>query len=582
MGILVWEECFDKWNETAGRRNGVPSHKAHAERHLRSMVMRDRNHPSVIAWSIGNEIAEDEEGVSAERIAMMCDEIRKYDSSRPIGMGCHIPQQSDGKLLDALDFTGWNYARRYARYRELYPDRPIIYGESASALSTRGFYEVQLPKTKTDYSHEFQVNSYDLNAAPWSDIPDAEFQLMRDDSFVAGEFVWTGFDYLGEPTPFEQRAKSSYFGIVDLCGIPKDRYYLYRSYWRPDKTTVHLLPHWNWPERLGKVVPVFVYTNGDSAELFLNGKSLGVRSKGARPNSPRNLALGQPALASSNHPNNPPQEAADDSLATRWYAANNGVDPWWQVDLGEQQRLKCLIVEFDHEAKYYGYAIQASFDGSRWDDLVQQRSSDMPRWGGPHNAVHDVDGSARFIRIVFHELPRDSRASLREFAAYAEPAESAYYDPTYAYRLRWNDVVYAPGELKAVAYKNDREIGTAVMRTAGAPAAIRLTPDRKRLVASGEDLCFVLVEAVDEKGTVCPLADNLIRFQIDGPAEIAAVGNGDPLSLEPFQSDRQRLFYGKGMLIVRSMSGKIGEVKVRATTEGVATGQASFDVVDPN
>ena len=220
---------------------------------------------------------------------MMRDIVRKYDTTRPVALAHHVPEAGDKDIFEPLDVVGWNYARRYALFREKYPTKPIIYSESASALSTRGFYELPLPATKVDYSNKHQVDSYDFNAAPWSDIPDVEFKLMQDDRFVAGEFVWTGFDYLGEPTPFAAEAKNSYFGIVDLCGIPKDRYYLYRSYWRPDTPTVHILPHWNWPDRVGKAVPVFVYTNGDSAELFLNGRSLGMRHKGDGAEAPDQL-----------------------------------------------------------------------------------------------------------------------------------------------------------------------------------------------------------------------------------------------------------------------------------------------------
>ena len=198
-----------------------------------------------------------------------------------------------------LDVTGWNYARRYAICRERFPEKPILYTESASALSTRGFYELPLVAARTDFSDQLQVDSYDLNCARWSDIADVEFDLMERDKFVAGEFVWTGFDYLGEPTPFDRQATSSYFGIVDTCGLPKDRYYLYRSHWRPDTPTVHILPHWNWPGHEGQNVPVFVYTNGDSAELFLNGKSLGRREKAKDYSPPTNIAVGKPSTASS-------------------------------------------------------------------------------------------------------------------------------------------------------------------------------------------------------------------------------------------------------------------------------------------
>jgi beta-galactosidase len=437
MGILVWDECFDKWNETADRIEGKPTHEEHAKRHLRSLVMRDRNHPSVVLWSIGNEIPSDREGSRPERMKMMRDVVRQYDQTRPVGIGCHIPDQVAARMFDALDLTGWNYDRRYARFREAYPDKPIIYSESASALSTRGFYELPLPTEKTDYSDQNQVDSYDLNAAPWSDIADREFKLMEDDRFVAGEFVWTGFDYLGEPTPFDKVAKSSYFGIVDLVGIPKDRYWLYRSHWRPDVPTVHILPHWNWPDRVGQNVPVFVYTSGDSAELFLNGKSLGRRKKG-----------------------------------------------------------------------------------------------DLPSGG--------LQGKA------------------------------AYYESTYAYRLRWNEVKYEPGELKAVAYEGDQQVGVATMRTAGAPTSLRLSPDRTDLAATGDDLGYVLVEALDKDGNLCPLADNLVKFEVAGPADIAGVGNGNPLSLEPFQAPERKLFFGKAMLIVRTQPAAGGEIRITAKSDGLA------------
>jgi beta-galactosidase len=259
MGFVVWDEAFDKWDTTADRVRGQPPLLEYCARQISSLALRDRNHPSVVVWSIGNEIGGGgRDGVTPERVKVLSDIFRKVDPTRPVGMACHIPGMAEQPNFDALDLTGWNYARRYAIYRQRYPDKPILYTESASALSTRGFYELPFPTRKTEYSRQFQVDSYDLNAAEWSDIADAEFKLMKDDAFVAGEFVWTGFDYLGEPTPFSREAKNSYFGIVDLCGIPKDRFYLYRSYWRPDTTTIHILPHWNWPDRVGQNVPVFV------------------------------------------------------------------------------------------------------------------------------------------------------------------------------------------------------------------------------------------------------------------------------------------------------------------------------------
>jgi beta-galactosidase len=179
--------------------------------------------------------------------------------------------------------------------RKAYPDMPLIYSESASAFGTRGAYKLKFPKDKMDYGCDGHITGYMLTAAAWSDIPEIEFEYMRIDSYMAGEFVWTGFDYLGEPTPFVPGrfgvqtteggvARSSYFGIVDLAGFPKDSYYSYRSIWKKDDHTMHLTPHWNWEGHEGEFVPVMLYTDGDEAELFVNGKSMG-RKKKIDPNT---------------------------------------------------------------------------------------------------------------------------------------------------------------------------------------------------------------------------------------------------------------------------------------------------------
>jgi beta-galactosidase len=582
MGFVVWDEAFDKWDDKAGRVRGEPPLEQYGEKQIRSLVLRDRNHASIVVWSIGNEIGNqpyDREGKSPERVKFMSDFFRKYDPTRPVALSCHIPGTVDRPILDALDLTGWNYARRYTRFRKEYPHKPIIYSESASALSTRGFYELPLPNGKTEYSKQLQVNSYDLNAAAWSDIVDAEFLLMENDRFVAGEFVWTGFDYLGEPTPFNQQARSSYFGVVDLCGIPKDRFYLYRSYWRPNVTTVHVLPHWNWPDRVGQNVPVFVYTNGDSAELFLNGKSLGRRAKGNPPAGPIDFARGKTATASSSESSkgNLAAHANDGDNATRWCAAAGGPGQSWQVDLGRVQSVRYLFIDFEKEAKNYGYEIKASVDADTWETIAGKSTSRFPRWGGPTQSYHDVTVSARYIRIEFTDLQGQTWASMKGFGVYPAKAESPYYSATYRYRLRWNDVIYQPGELKAVAYKAGQRIGESVMRTAGAPAAIRLAPDRTKLAATGEDLCYVLVEALDAEGALCPVAENLVHFTVDGPAEIAGVGNGNPLSLERFQADHRRLFHGKAMLILRTKESEAGKIQVQADSEGLTSARVVVD-----
>lgn len=294
MGLLVFNELFDKWDDTADLHD-QEQFEAFMRRNVANFVRRDRNHPCVVVWSIGNEIGSvlnDKSGRGKEQVDYMVEQFKRHDATRPVTMGCHIEGVLDRDTLDSLDVQSWNYGRKYLKANATYPDKPTIYSESASALSTRGFYHLPHPENKTDFLKDpRQIDSYDWNAVRWGDLPDVEFVRMHHDRFCAGEFVWTGFDYLGEPTPYGGKTKaqgedapqsrSSYFGIVDLVGIPKDRYYLYRSYWAPQRITIHIVPHWNWPDRQGEPTPVYVYTNGDEVELLLNGKSLGRRKKAA-------------------------------------------------------------------------------------------------------------------------------------------------------------------------------------------------------------------------------------------------------------------------------------------------------------
>jgi len=560
MGFFVWDEAFDKWNATADWLGSSEGITKHADRQLTNMVRRDRNHPSVFVWSIGNEIGNSPDdkgdGKSFGRLESMRESILKHDTTRPVAMGCHIPDTVAQPIFEPLDLAGWNYTRRYARMREMYPEKPILYSESASTVSTRGYYALPLATGKTDYPGDRSyVSSYDLSATAWSDIPDREFELMEKDRFVGGEFVWTGFDYLGEPTPFTREARSSYFGIVDLVGIPKDRFYLYRSYWRPEVATIHILPHWNWPDRVGKPVPVFVYTNGDSAELFLNGRSLGRRTKGEVPLKPKNLAQDKPLTS--------------DGL---------GGDPSYQVDLGSIVQIRFLTILLAQGTASGGYQVLVSPDQSSWTALVNVAAQERPgrlEQGGPSEMHYEVDARARYVKVV---LPGsfDAKAAVGEIRAYSSRSEPEYYDATYKYRLRWNDVLYEPGELRVVVYKNGVRIGEATMRTAGPPAAIRLTPDRSALSATGRDLAYILVEAYDDQGNPCPLADNLIQFDVQGPAEIAGVGNGDQLSLEPFQADHRKLFFGKAMLILRTVADKEGAIRVIARSQGLQPATATL------
>lgn len=436
MGILVFNEIFDKYDRKADLTANA-DFEEFAHRNVKNFVLRDRNHPSIFLWSVGNEIGNVQYNVNGgfRKLQSMVNYVRQYDATRPVTLVCDNQPSASLRHFDYYDVHAWNYGRRYALARQLEPNKTVIISESASTVSTRGFYELPLPEKKTDFTKSLQVSSYDLNAPDWAEIADDDFMWQQDEPYVAGEFVWTGFDYLGEPTPYtnewakangltdHEAARGSYFGIVDMCGIPKDRYYLYKSYWKPEENTVHILPHWNWPTNTGKV-PVMVYTNGDCAELFLNGKSLGRQCKN----------------------------------------------------------------------------------------------------------------------------PKSQKSTER-------------------FRLLWADVAYQPGELKAVAYREGKTIGERVVRTAGEPASLRLTADRKVIKGDGLDLSYVLVEAVDKAGNPCPLAMNKLSLALSGPGMIAAVGNGDPQSLDSFRGNEVKLFYGKAMIILNG-TGK-GSIRLDANALGL-------------
>ncbi len=285
MGMLVMDESFDCWERGKRPNDYHLLFDDWHEKDWRAELERDRNHPSIILWSIGNEVP-DQGTHAGPRIAAELTRIaHEEDPTRPTTAACdHIASGFDGFQTN-LDVFGYNYKPfLYAKVHAANPGLPIFGSETASCISSRGEYFYPVSTNKNDGKRDFQMSSYDLSAPPWATIPDTEFKGQDENPFVAGEFVWTGFDYLGEPTPFDaynDPSRSSYFGIVDLAGFKKDRFYLYQAHWRPDLPMAHIVPQcWNWPDRVGQVTPVFVYTSGDSAELFLNGKSLGLKKKG--------------------------------------------------------------------------------------------------------------------------------------------------------------------------------------------------------------------------------------------------------------------------------------------------------------
>ena len=593
LGLIVWNELFDKWNATADLLD-QKHFDAFVLRQVRRFTERDRNHPCVCVWSIGNEIWDiesDKRGGSnpdddaQRRVTHAADCFRKCDPTRPVGLGCFVEGTCgpENHVRDSLDLTGWNYGAKYREARVRYPQMPLVYTESASALSTRGFFQLPHPRSKETYDREaFQVDGYDLvSASGPRDIPDVDFFRMETDRYVAGEFVWTGFDYLGEPTPFDREARSSYFGIVDLCGLPKDRYFLYRSYWAPEKTTVHLLPHWNWEGKQTNI-PVYLYTNGDSAELFLNGKSLGCRTK------VRSLAEcahsdllhrdGVKFTASSEETKDGRQNTAsaafDSTFRTRWCASDDSMPQWLQIDLGKAVSVWSQELTLERKASEYRFRVEASLDGTQWKTVFRHEFADGE---GNGDAVSFHAGekpwNARFFRIFFEETT-GGWASVREWTLSGKkPDPDAlphYYAQVDRYRLRWENVPYVPGTLEAVAYRDGKEIGRTTVRTAGEAAELRLTPDLKEF-RSDDDLIYVQIEAVDENGTLCPWDDRKVTASVTGPAELVGIDAGNPMCFETIPDAEHSLFFGKAVLVLRSQPGN-GDICLEVRADGLKKG----------
>ena len=283
MGFMMMVESFDEWKARKVSNGYSHLFDEWAEKDLVNMIHRDRNNPSVIMWSIGNEVP-DQSTKEGNKIAKFLQDIcHREDPTRPVTAGMdRINDAITNNFASVLDVPGFNYKPMlYADANRKLPQGFILGTETASTVSSRGVYKYPVAFAKMKMYDDNQSSSYDFEFCNWSQIPDDEFAKQDDLGFVIGEFVWTGFDYLGEPTPYDSKwpSHSSYFGIIDLAGIPKDRFYLYRSNWNKDKPTLHLLPHWTFPGREGQVTPVFCYTNYPSAELFVNGKSLGKQIK---------------------------------------------------------------------------------------------------------------------------------------------------------------------------------------------------------------------------------------------------------------------------------------------------------------
>jgi beta-galactosidase len=453
MGFVVLDELTDTWTRAKKPYGYAVLFQDWSEADLRALIRRDRNHPSIILWSTGNEIGEQENEKFFPISVRLSEIVRSEDKTRLVTAACDRPAGGLNGFQKTVDVFGYNYKPMlYTKFRETNPDQPLYGSETSSCISSRGEYLFPVGNKKDGGILGFHVSSYDLYAPPWAMPPDDEFKGQEQHPDVAGEFVWTGFDYIGEPTPFNQDltiltnfhdpvekakaeeelkklgaitppSRSSYFGIIDLAGFKKDRFYIYQAHWRPELPMVHILPHWNWPDRVGQVTPVHVYTSGDEAELFINGKSQGRKKK-----------------------------------------------------------------------------------------------------------------------------------------------------EKFQYRLRWDDVVYQPGEVKVVAYKDGKKWAESTVKTTGDASQLKLTPDRATIKGDGKDISYVTCAVADKAGLMVPRANVGIKFTIQGPGEIVATDNGDPTDLNAFPSHDRKSFNGLAMAIVKAKPGAKGEITVKAEANGLTLG----------
>ena len=444
MGLIVMDESFDMWRRKKTQNDYARFFDEWHERDLTDLILRDRNHPSILMWSIGNEVLEQWSSAEADTLTLeqanlilnaghdastlakdgelsvqslltrhLAEIVKRYDTSRPVTAGCNEPSPNNHLFKSgAIDLVGFNYHHEWVKdVPKNFPGQPFIFSESVSALQTRGLYKMPsdtvfkapkewwLPYTDPTY----MCSAYDNMHASWSSTHEETWDVVKHNPFVGGQYIWTGFDYIGEPTPYGFPARSSYFGIIDLAGFPKDAYYMYQSEWT-QKPMLHLFPHWNWVP--GDYIDMWCYYSGaDEVELFINGQSQGVRRK----------------------------------------------------------------------------------------------------------TDHQPEGWKPGLCTEYH--------------------------------VGWR-VAFDPGEVKAVSRKDGKVVCEQVIKTAGAPAKIRLSVDYK-----GKNTAFITAEVVDKDGNLCPWADDDICFIYEGEGGILGTDNGCQTSMERFTSPQRKAFFGKCMVV---------------------------------
>ncbi|MFF8392199.1 glycoside hydrolase family 2 TIM barrel-domain containing protein [Streptomyces sp. NPDC016172] len=470
LGVIMLVEAFDCWRTGKNRYDYGRFFDEWCEKDTTEMVLAARNSPAVLMWSIGNEVPDSTSTAGLAMADRIIAAIRAADDTRPLIIGSdkyrRLPAKGSAAdlMLAKLDGLGLNYntAKSVDQLHAAYPHLFLFESESSSETSTRGEYqEPEHLNTGENYTPGRRgTSSYDNNLASWTMSGEYGHKKDRDRKWFAGQFLWSGIDYIGEPTPYDVfPVKASFFGAVDTAGFPKDMYHLFRSQW-VSEPMVHLLPM-TWNHEKGDTVEVWAYANVDTVELYLNGKSLGVR-------------------------------------------------------------------RFD---------TKKTVDGRTYLETTEATGDDKTFTDGPY------PGS--------YTSPNGSAGKLH---------------------LTWK-VPFAPGELKAVARQGGKVVATDVLRTAGAPHAIRLTADRESLAADGRSLVFVTAEVVDRRGVVVPDAEHLLSFEVAG-GSLAGLDNGRQESAERYQASTRTAFHGKALAIVRSGT-EAGVVKVTARAEGLRAGTAT-------
>ena len=523
MGIMVMDESFDMWRRKKSNGDYARFFDEWHQRDLSDLVKRDRNHPCIIMWSIGNEVLEQWSDAAADTLSLeqanlilnaghdastlahsdelsvnslltrhLADIVKKYDpwGARPVTAGCNEPDPKNHLFKSgAIDVIGFNYHHQWVKdVPKNFPNKPFIFSESVSALQTRGYYRMpsdSIYKAPVEWwlpytDPSFKCSAYDNMHASWSSTHEETWDVVKHNDFVGGQFIWTGFDYIGEPTPYAYPARSSYFGVIDLAGLPKDSYYMYQSEWTK-KPVLHLFPHWNWLP--GQQIDMWCYYNqADEVELFINGKSQGIRKKKVHGEGNAAAAHAVSAKAAAH--------AAVFDRSTEYHVM-------WRVNF-EPGEVKVV-------ARKQGREIS---------------SQTIKTAGHPHH-------------LVLKKTYQNTLASAAHTPS-GVPADSQSGTPSGV------PVDFQSGTPSGVP---------ADLQSAVKKGSTSLPGDLQSPQSPSSPTTFVEVNVVDKDGNLCPNAENEIYFS--STAEILGTDNGNQTSLERFTDPKRKAFFGKCIIVLR-------------------------------